>query len=75
MPQEKKIPQRRCVGCGEHKAKRELIRVVREDEQTFSIDVTGKKNGNYFGTRRRKRPADYSERVIIRSYRHGYFRN
>lgn len=45
MPQEKKIPQRRCVGCGEHKPKKELIRVVREDEQTFSIDLTGKKNG------------------------------
>ena len=45
MPQEKKVPTRRCVGCNEHKAKKELIRVVREDENTFSIDLTGKKNG------------------------------
>ncbi len=45
MPQEKKVPMRRCVGCNEHKAKKELIRVVREDENAFSIDLTGKKNG------------------------------
>ena len=43
MPQEKKVPMRRCCGCNEHKAKRELIRVVRETEDT--IDLTGKKNG------------------------------
>ena len=45
MPQQKKMPQRRCVGCQEHKLKKELIRVVRESENTFSIDLTGKKNG------------------------------
>lgn len=45
MPQEKKVPMRRCCGCNEHKAKKELIRVVREAEDTFSIDLTGKKNG------------------------------
>ncbi len=45
MPQEKKMPLRRCVGCNEHKPKKELIRVVREDENVFSIDLTGKKNG------------------------------
>lgn len=45
MPQEKKIPLRRCVGCNEHKPKKELIRVVREGENTFTIDLTGKKNG------------------------------
>lgn len=45
MPVERKIPLRKCVGCGERKTKKELVRVVRENENTFSIDRTGKKNG------------------------------
>ncbi len=45
MPAERKIPLRKCVGCGERKSKKELVRVVREDESVFSIDRTGKKNG------------------------------
>lgn len=45
MPAERKIPLRKCVGCGERKTKKELVRVVRENENTFSIDRTGKKNG------------------------------
>lgn len=35
---------RKCVGCNEMKAKRELIRVLKNDEE-ITIDVTGKKNG------------------------------
>ena len=30
----KKIPLRKCTGCGEMKPKRELIRVVRSPEKT-----------------------------------------
>ncbi len=41
----KKIPQRRCVGCGESKEKRELIRVVRTPEGEVVLDFTGKKSG------------------------------
>ena len=41
----KKIPQRRCVGCGESKEKRELIRVVRTPEGEILLDATGKKSG------------------------------
>lgn len=44
MP-EKKIPLRRCVGCNEHKPKRELIRVVHQNDGSFAMDITGKKNG------------------------------
>ncbi len=44
MP-EKKIPMRRCVGCNEHKPKRDLIRVVHTENNGFTIDLTGKKNG------------------------------
>jgi predicted RNA-binding protein YlxR (DUF448 family) len=47
----KKLPQRKCVGCGISKNKNELIRVVRspavegEASQELSIDLKGKKSG------------------------------
>lgn len=41
----KKIPMRRCVGCGEMKEKRNLIRVLKTAEDAFILDETGKKNG------------------------------
>lgn len=41
----KKIPMRMCLGCGEMKAKRELIRVVKSPEGDISVDKTGKKSG------------------------------
>lgn len=41
----KKIPMRQCLGCNEHKPKRELIRVVRSPEGEISLDLVGKKSG------------------------------
>lgn len=41
----KKIPIRRCVGCGEGKPKKELVRVVRTAEGEISVDATGRKAG------------------------------
>lgn len=41
----KKIPLRRCSGCGESKPKRELVRVVRAQDGTVSLDLTGRKPG------------------------------
>lgn len=41
----KKIPVRRCIGCGEGKPKKELVRVVRTAEGEISVDLTGKKSG------------------------------
>ncbi|MDE5946959.1 MAG: YlxR family protein [Oscillospiraceae bacterium] len=41
----KKIPMRMCLGCGENKPKRELIRVVKSPEGEISLDFTGKKSG------------------------------
>lgn len=41
----KKVPVRKCIGCGESKAKTELIRVVRSPEGEISVDPTGKKSG------------------------------
>ena len=52
----KKIPLRKCTGCGKMKPKRELIRVVRAPDKKdengnvvasggVSLDLTGKKSG------------------------------
>ena len=41
----KKIPTRQCLGCGEHRQKAELLRVVRDPEGQVSLDFTGKKSG------------------------------
>ena len=42
---QKKIPMRMCLGCGEMKPKRELIRMVKSKEGEISLDLTGKKAG------------------------------
>lgn len=39
----RKIPLRRCSGCGESRPKRELVRVVRAADGAVSLDLTGKK--------------------------------
>ena len=41
----RKIPQRQCLGCNEHKPKRELLRVVKSPDGEISLDFTGKKSG------------------------------
>ena len=42
---ERKVPMRLCTGCTEMKPQKELIRVIKSEEDRVSIDVTGKKNG------------------------------
>ena len=41
----KKIPLRQCVGCGEMKGKKEMLRVLKTPEGEICLDTTGKKNG------------------------------
>ena len=41
----KKVPLRQCVGCGEMKSKKEMIRILKTEEEGFVLDSTGKKNG------------------------------
>lgn len=41
----KKIPMRQCIGCGEMKNKRDMMRVLKTAENEIVLDVTGKKNG------------------------------
>ena len=39
----KKIPMRQCIGCGEMKGKKEMMRVIKTAEADICLDVTGKK--------------------------------
>ena len=41
----RKIPRRMCLGCGEMKPKKELIRAVKSPEGEISLDLTGRKPG------------------------------
>lgn len=41
----KRIPLRKCTGCGEMKPKTALVRVVKSPEGELSLDPTGKKPG------------------------------
>ena len=41
----KKVPFRKCTGCGEMKPKMELVRVIKTPEDEILVDLTGKKNG------------------------------
>ena len=41
----KKIPLRQCIGCGEMKGKKDMMRVLKTAENDICLDVTGKKNG------------------------------
>ncbi len=42
---QKKIPQRKCVGCNEMKDKDGLIRLVHTKEGDFLLDASGRANG------------------------------
>ena len=41
----KKLPERRCAGCGEHFPKRDLVRVLRKPDGQIVLDLTGKISG------------------------------
>ena len=45
MSVKKKVPMRKCVGCGEMKNKKEMIRVLKTPEEEFVLDASGKQNG------------------------------
>ncbi len=45
MPSVKRVPLRKCTGCGEMKPKTQLVRVVKSPEGELSLDLTGKKPG------------------------------
>ncbi|MDI6891552.1 MAG: YlxR family protein [Actinomycetota bacterium] len=41
----KKVPLRTCIGCGEVKPKKELLRIVRTPNREINFDPTGKASG------------------------------
>ena len=41
----KKIPLRQCIGCGEIKSKKEMIRILKTETEGIILDPTGRKNG------------------------------
>ena len=41
----KKIPLRKCTGCGEMKPKKELVRVIKTVDEQILMVLTGKMNG------------------------------
>lgn len=42
---QKKIPTRRCTGCGEHFPKNTLVRILRTPGGEIILDLTGKVSG------------------------------
>ena len=45
MPKVRRLPQRQCVGCGQVRSKRDMVRVVRTPEGDVRIDPSGKLSG------------------------------
>lgn len=41
----RKVPMRKCTGCGEMKSKKEMLRVLKTPEDEIILDATGRKNG------------------------------
>ncbi len=41
----KKIPMRQCIGCGQMKNKKEMLRILKTTEGEIMLDTTGRKNG------------------------------
>ena len=44
MNKQKKEPMRTCTGCRQSKPKKELIRIVKFEDEVF-VDFTGRRNG------------------------------
>lgn len=44
-PRPRHVPQRMCVTCRQHDAKRGLTRIVRSPEGEVALDPTGRRNG------------------------------
>ena len=68
----KSQPMRTCVGCGEPKSKRELMRVALSPEGTISIDRTGKAPGRgaYICASMYCFEAEYKCKKLERSLKH-----
>ena len=45
LSKEKKLPTRRCTGCGEHFPKNTLVRILRTPTGEIILDTLGKASG------------------------------
>lgn len=45
MKTKSKTPMRQCTGCREMKSKKEMIRILKTEQNEIVLDATGKKNG------------------------------
>ena len=45
MPKTKKIPLRQCIACRELKEKRQMLRVVKNNQGQIFLDFSGKASG------------------------------
>ena len=41
----KRVPQRTCIACRQVKAKKDLIRIVKTNDEGVAVDANGKKPG------------------------------
>ncbi len=41
----KKVPLRQCIGCGEMKSKKEMVRILKTESGEILLDATGRRNG------------------------------
>jgi len=41
----KKIPLRQCIGCNSMKEKKEMLRIVKSENDAIALDRTGRLNG------------------------------
>ncbi len=41
----KKVPLRQCIGCGEMKSKKEMVRILKTESGEILLDATGRMNG------------------------------
>lgn len=41
----KKTPLRKCIGCGEMIAKKDMLRIIKTKDNEIKLDPTGKENG------------------------------
>ncbi len=75
----KKIPMRRCIGCMESKPKKELVRIVSDEQLEIIMDDTGKAQGrgaylcpsrNCFELARKKRSISRNLEVSVSEERY-----
>ena len=62
---QKKIPLRTCVVTREKLEKKDLIRVVKNNEGVVSIDLTGKANGRGAYIKNQKKYLKWQKRLML----------